>query len=276
MTAAQKYLDNLRALPTMPEVARQLMRSFDDENASLGQLSSLISKDAALAAKVLRLANSARYRPANDVATLTDASTVLGLDTLRDLALAACIVGAFPQAQGLDRARFWRHSLATAGYAKLLGRWLQIDSEVAYLAGLMLRTGQVLIAMSEPALVADEEAHVTEAGCRLSLEINRFGCTHSDVTAELARQWRFPPVLVQAFADASEPLAAPRFCLLAAVLRMAEVLADAQELGTAPLAALEAAVPELLEHLHIDRPWLRDKLVEAGDVTDGMSAMLSH
>ncbi|AKJ27535.1 HDOD domain-containing protein [Caldimonas brevitalea] len=276
MSAAQRYFENLRALPTMPEVARQLLRTFDDENVSVGHLSALIAKDATLSAKVLRLANSARFRPANDVATLADASTVLGLDTLRDLAMSACVAGAFPQAQGLDRARFWRHSLATAGYAKLLGRWLQLDSEVAYLAGLMLRTGQILIALSEPTLVADEEAHVTEAGCRLSLEINRFGCTHSDVTAELARRWRFPPMLVEAFADASDPLAARPFSLLAAVLRLAEVLADALELGTPALAALEAAEPALLDHLHIDRAWLDQKLQGVGDVTGGLGALLAH
>jgi HD-like signal output (HDOD) protein len=276
MPTAQKYFLNQGALPTMPEVAHQLLRSFNDDNISLTHLAGVISKDATLAAKVLRLANSAHYRPAHDIATLADASSVLGLDTLRNLSMAACVVGAFPQARGLDRMQFWRHSLATAGYARALSRWLQLDSEVAYLAGLMLRTGQILMAMSEPGLVADEEAHITEAGCRLSLEIHRFGCTHSDVTAELARRWQFPALLVKAFADASDPVIARPFSPLAAVLRMAEVLADALDLGTPPMEALVVAEPALLDHMHIDRPWLADKLMALGDVTDGLAGMLVH
>lgn len=275
-TPVARYFHNPSALPTMPEVAMRLLRTFGDDRVSLGTLSALIARDASLAAKVLRLANSARYRPAHDVATLNDAASVLGLDTLRDLSMSACVAGAFPQVDGLDRSRFWHHGVATAGYAKLLGRLLQLDSEVAYLAGLMLRTGQILIAMVEPRAVADEEAHVTEAGCRLSLEMNRFGCTHSEVTAELARRWRFPASLVQAFADATDPLAARPFSQLSAVLRLAEVLADAVELGTSPRTALLAAEPELIAHLHIDLDWLEGKLLAAGDVTDGLAGMLAH
>jgi HD-like signal output (HDOD) protein len=276
MPTADKFFQNVSALPTMPEVASRLLHTFEDDNVSLGALSALIGKDATLAAKVLRLANSARYRPANDVSSLADAATVLGMQTLRDLALSACLTGAFPTVQGLDRTRFWRHSVATAGYAKALGGLLQIDGDVTYLAGLMLRTGQILIAMTEPKLVADEEAHATEAGCRLSLEMNRFGCTHSDVTAELARRWHFPPALTQAFRDAAEPLEAKPFSLLAAVLRMSEVLADAMELGHPPRAALETAVPELIAHLHLDMDWLEQKLLQCGDVTDGLAVMLGH
>ena len=63
------FPDNL-VLPTMPEVATKLLRSFGDENANLNTLVDLIGKDAALVAKVLRLANSARYSSANNVTPL--------------------------------------------------------------------------------------------------------------------------------------------------------------------------------------------------------------
>ena len=47
-----------------------------------------------------------------------------------------------------DRQRFWRHSMRTAGYARLLAKLLQGDADSAYLAGLMLRTGHLMMAMS--------------------------------------------------------------------------------------------------------------------------------
>ena len=54
LAAAEKFFSNHNALPTMPEVASRLLRSFDDDRISLGAIAELVSKDASLAAKVLR------------------------------------------------------------------------------------------------------------------------------------------------------------------------------------------------------------------------------
>ncbi|MFX7918684.1 HDOD domain-containing protein, partial [Acinetobacter baumannii] len=81
--------------------------------------------------------------------------------------------------------------------------------------GLMLRTGQLLMALEEPQLVADVEAHAAEPGSRFSLEEHRFGCTHADVTASLAAHWHFPAPLVAAFKDANAPLETRPFSLIA-------------------------------------------------------------
>ena len=54
------YLQCASALPTMPEVAQRLLRSFDRDELSLGELAALVNQDATLAAKRMRLTNSAR------------------------------------------------------------------------------------------------------------------------------------------------------------------------------------------------------------------------
>ncbi|MDN3545757.1 MAG: HDOD domain-containing protein [Roseateles asaccharophilus] len=272
--AEQFFTKNHKALPTMPEVASRLLKSFDDENISLAAIAELVGKDSTLAAKVLRLANSAHYSPSHNVATLEDAAHALGMDKLRNLSLAACISGAFPLVSGLDRALFWRHGIMTAGYARVLSRVLQLDADTAYLAGLMLRTGQLLMAMSEPALVADVEAHAAEPGSRFSLEMYRFGCTHADVTAVLAQRWHFPDKMVEAFKDANTPLEIKPFSLMAAVLHLAEVLADAAEHHDDPVQAMQVAVPELLAHLHLDLDFLRSKIEAAGDLGADVDSLL--
>lgn len=272
--AAEKFFQNTKALPTMPEVASRLIRSFDDDNISLGAIADLIGKDSTLTAKVLRLANSARYSPSHKIDHLEDAAATLGLETLRNLSLAACLSGAFPDVKGLDRGSFWRHSIATAAYARILSRQLQLDADTAYLAGLMLRTGQILMAVGEPAMVADVEAHAAEPGSRFSLEMHRFGCTHADVTATLARHWHFPEHMIEAFKDANAPMEIRPFSLMAAVLHMAEVLADAAEHHADPAQALTVAVPELVEHLHLDLAYLAQKIAAAGDVAADVEAML--
>jgi HD-like signal output (HDOD) protein len=271
---ARKYFQNASQLPTMPEVASQLLQTFGKEDINMQEVAALIGKDGSLSAKVLRLGNSAHYRPAQDVSTIKDAALVLGFFTLRDLTLTACVVGAFPDVKGLDRNRFWKHSLSTANHAKVLARLMQLDADTAYLAGLMLRTGQILMAMQEPDLIADEETHILEPDSRFSLETSRFGCTHAQVTAELARHWHFPAHLAQALEHVSDPLAARPFSLLAATLRMSQVLADAQEMDLNPAQALLNAQPDLIEHLHLDVEWLTQKLSEAPEIQNAQEGML--
>lgn len=272
--AAKRFFANPSALPAMPEVATRLLKSFDDPNASMGQVADLIGKDPVLSAKVLRLANSARYSPAHNINTLKDAANALGMDLLRNLSMAAAISGAFPTVAGLERKAFWRHSVSTAAYARLLSKVLQLDADAVYLAGLMLRTGEVLMAMMESDQVADVERHAQEPGSRYSLEQTRFGCTHADVTAGLARHWHFPDDMVQAFADANDPMALRPFSLMAAVLHMAEVLADAAASQTEPVTALGEALPELVSHLHLDLEDLRQRLAAAGDVGQDVEVLL--
>ena len=49
---------------------------------------------------------------------LLHAAHALGMETLRNLSMAACLSGAFPKVQGLDRTKFWRHSVATASWRR--------------------------------------------------------------------------------------------------------------------------------------------------------------
>lgn len=273
--AAEKFFQHNHALPTMPEVASRLLKSFDDENISLTALAHLIGKDSTLTAKVLRLANSARYSPSHTISSLNDAAAALGMDTLRNLSLAACISGAFPVVQGLNREIFWRHSVSTAGYARVLSRLMSLDADTAYLAGLMLRTGQLLMAMTSPEQVAEVEANAAEPGSRFSLEMRRFGCTHADVTASLAKHWHFPAKLIEAFADANTPLEIKPFSPLAAVLHIAEVLADAAEHHDDPVKAMQEAVPELIAHMHLELDFLRTKIEAAGDLGSDVDQLLN-
>ena len=275
--AAERFFVKHHALPIMPEVAARLLKSFDEDGVGLGHIAALIEKDGALSAKVLRLANTAHYSPSHQIASVIDAAHALGLETLRNLAMAACLSGAFPQVPGLDRATFWRHSVATANYARILTRMLGADAataDTAYLAGLMLRTGQLLMAVDAPQLVADVETHAAEPGSRFSLEEHRFGCTHADVTASLAAHWHFPAAMVEAFKDANAPLEIRPFSLIAAVLHLAEVLADASEHHDEPVQALKVAVPELIDHLHLDLDLLAAKIAATGDPAAEVEQML--
>ena len=274
MPEIQRFFANTAALPSMPEVAHRLLRSFEKEDLAMGELADLIGQDQGLSVKLLRLANSARYSPRQAIATLKDAANSIGLQTLRDLALAACVAGSFPKTTGFDRLRFWRQCLATAGHARVLAQACDLDPDTAYLAGMLLRTGELLMLMTEPAALALAESRAKLPDSLMDHERAVMNCTHAEVTAELARRWRFPQALVDGLHAAGDPMAARPFSKLGAVLRMASVLADAGDQGLPPVATLMETQADLVNHLHLDLDWLAAHLQPYELLCSGVDQML--
>ncbi|MEK8048884.1 HDOD domain-containing protein [Ideonella sp. DXS22W] len=277
MDRQDPFLQQAAAMPAMPEVARKLLKSFDRDDLAIGELTHLIGQDQTLSAKVLRMANSARYAPTRTIAVLSDAAACLGMRTLRDLTLSASMTGAFPSLPGFDRLVFWRDNLANAAYAQTLARGLDADPDVAYLGGLMLRTGQVLMAMVVPQAMAEVARHHLDmdVDTRIGFEQSIVGRSHPTVTAALARHWQFPEALASAFEAAAEPLAARPFCRLGAVLRLASVVTESRDRGLSASAGLLAAQPELVEHLQLDLEWLETHLPAHALATAGADMLMN-
>lgn len=273
MASISRFFPYNLVLPNMPGVAMELLRSCRDDNLSLAGLADLIGKDPALAAKVLRLANSARYSPLRSVSNLRDAAASLGMTMVRNLTMASSLSGTFPAISGLDRTRFWRHGIATAHYAMLLARVSMIDADAAYLGGLMLRIGQLLMLQVDKLGVAEVEKQLVAPGARFALERQRWECTHSDVTAELARRWQFPDNLLAGFASAAQPMAAQPFTALGAVLNLAEALADAMDLDKPPIESIEHTHADVIARLRLKTSWLADKLLNADDLAQEAQLM---
>jgi HD-like signal output (HDOD) protein len=274
MGCAERFLITRDNLPPMPEVARQLIASFDDEKVDIQTIVSLTSREQSLTLKVLRLANSARFTRSRAVTSLQDAAVLMGMEKLRNLVLAASIAGAFPRVSGLDRLAFWKHAIATGSYCQWLARILGADADSGYLAGFMLRSGELLIAQTLPDVVAEVEAGCTRPGMRMSLERRMLGCTHADITAELARRWQLPHRLVDGFVHTADPLEARPFSLLAAVMHLSDVMADAGVLGLDPVETLEKCCGPLLLHLRLDVPWLQSTAPGFDDLTSPVDELI--
>jgi len=269
-----RFFENASTLPSMPEVAHQLLLSFENDNIDLQSLADLIGQDQGLTAKLLRLANSARYNPGRPIGNIKDAAATLGLTSLRDLSLAACVAGAFPLVPGFDRLRFWRQCLATAGHARMMASVCDIDADTAYLGGLMMRTGQLLMLMTEPDTMARIDGLATDGDSRLQHEEALLECTHLEVSAELARRWNFPPDLVVALWAADNPLQAQPFSRLAGVLRLAAVMGDAGDRGLPEIGTLLDTQPELVAAMHIDLGWLGIHMMPWDMLTNGADLLL--
>ncbi len=246
-------------LPVMPEVAHALIRTLHDEDVSIGQVRDLIAKDPVLTAKVLRSANSAAMGMRREIGTLDAAIAMVGLSQVRTLALTACMNVAFPVVPGLDRTEFWRNSMACAGYAQWLAGGIGLDVQQAWLTGMMLRLGELLIVQAKPASLAVLERQPQIPGDRWARELQLLGFTEAQVTAELAHRWHFPPEIVRGLNTASAPLASTPLSQLGGVVHLASRLAD---MAFSDPDIVEALPQEVVAALDLNLDWMRKKLPE--------------
>ncbi len=255
MASLDSFFANVK-LPTMSDVAHALIKTLNNEDATVEEVRDIIAKDPALTAKLLRLANSAHFGLPRGVSSLGDAITMAGMSKVRTLSLAACMSDSFPVLPGLDSQAFWSSSMATAGYAQWLAGGVGADGQKAWLTGMMVRLGELLIGQADPKTLAEIEKLPHLPGARWERENRLVGFTEGQVTAELARRWNFPAEIVQALQQSFNPLVDKNFSRLAAIVHLASLLADTPN---ATVAALEALPQDVVAALMLDAKWMHDK-----------------
>lgn len=134
-------------MPMLPEVARQLLSEEFREKATAKTLSELIHRDQMLAGQVLRVSNSAAFNPGSPIVSLQQAVVRMGLERIRELALAAALEsGAFQVPGAKDLVlKLWMHSAAAGAFAKEVARARRANVEAAFLCGLFHDLGKPVV-----------------------------------------------------------------------------------------------------------------------------------
>ncbi len=200
-------LARVRELPALPALVIELIESLDKESTSAEQLADKISNDQALVAKTLRLANSSFYGMSREITSVADAATVLGLRTIRNIAIAAVLAEHFGRGDGmLDFDAFWRHSLATALCSAAIARETGFEEGMAFTLGLLHDVGRLVLASAFAEQFSQVVAHQRAHDCP-SLEAERavLGTDHAAIGRLITEQWHFSPKLVAAIAGHHEP-----------------------------------------------------------------------
>lgn len=194
-TNLSELVDLTPDLPALPTVALATHRETARPGATASSVAGLVGSDPALTARVLRLANSAFYGNARQVAAVSDAVMILGMKSVRNLCLLA---GTYPWLSGplpaynLAPGALMSHSLATAVAAQAVAERSRLDSEAAFTAGLLHDLGKVALTMW-----ATRSTDVVRSPAD---ERRTMGFDHGAVGGELARRWNLPLPLVGAIA----------------------------------------------------------------------------
>ena len=188
----------LDKLPTMPVVASQMIELINTPDASATQLAKVVEKDAAVSARVLKIANSSFYSMSRQVTTLSTAIVIIGERALKNLVLAASLRG-MHQTFGKVEKMLWEDSMVCALGSRFLARKLMLaDPEEAFMAGLFRNIGLVVL-NSQEAGAKKLLAEMLTSGDRDQAEREReaFGVTNAEIGAAVLEHWRLSEALSQ-------------------------------------------------------------------------------
>ena len=270
----EQVFEQTHRLPSVPKVVQELIDSLNNPEVIISDLAARIALDQVIAAKTLRLANSAHFAPLHRVGSLNEAAMVLGFSTLRTLVVATGITGAFATTPGFDRKSFWLKSLDVASYARWIAQMAKQDGDAAFTCGLIHNIGELLIHVVSPEIAVHIDRSVEKGADRKILEDNNIGFDYIEVGAELARRWNFPESFHLAILHQSAPLRCKESWPLSLSLHCAIHLCSL--LDKKPPAEIQAAdLPgKALAELGLTPEALLAKLPEAQSAALEMSQLI--
>lgn len=203
---------DINKLPTLPQVLLIFLDATHAEVVSFDKLADVVKKDAALSARIVAAANSAYYGGQGKSLTFERVLVMLGLQTIKTIAITASVQQFFSHFDGASARRqkaFWRDSLTCAQLAKKLAKLTGYAFEdEAYLAGLIHNIGALVFSNNFPqqygALVeeAENEQRLIE------LETETFGGSRFQAGSWIVDSWHVDPFMADAVLYQNEPVEA--------------------------------------------------------------------
>ena len=200
--------DSLESL-SLPDVYVRLREVMDSENASMADAAEIISLDPALAARVLRMANSAFYGFRSQVDTVTRAANILGMQKIHDIVLAASVSKAFDGLTNelMDLDTFWYRSVHCGFLARAIAEGAGLrNTESLFVRGLLHDIGHLVLFSRYPKECRQALAQADQGlEARLYEEHRLIGVDAMQFGAELARVWQLPKSFVDSFTHLMRP-----------------------------------------------------------------------
>ncbi len=187
-------------LPTLPTVASEIITLTAREDTTLTDIGDLVSKDTGLSAKILKVSNSSFYSFPQQISSINQAVSILGINAVRSLVLSfSFLTIKTGKKKGLfNFENFWKRSLSEAVASKLILEHVKnADTEEIFVCGLLQNLGQLILARTFPDEYEKVLQQVEEGQYdALNTEEEVFGTSHPTIGYEVAKSWGFPEVLL--------------------------------------------------------------------------------
>jgi HD-like signal output (HDOD) protein len=189
-----RYIDSM---PSLSITVSKILEVTKNPQVTAKDLNKVISLDPVLVGKVLKLVNSAYYGLSNKVTSLVTAIIMLGINTIKNLALSTAVLGNMRKGSSfktLNVDGFWRHSIGVGSTSKLIATKIGIPAnrtEEYFIGGLLHDIGKIPlnVIFEEEYLRAIQQAdmHKTQL---IEMEKELIGITHCEVGKLIGEKWR--------------------------------------------------------------------------------------
>lgn len=180
-------------LPTLPEVALQVREAASDEDIDIKRLSDVIANDAALSARLIKVANSPLLRASREIEDLKMAVSRLGIDYTANLATGLAMEQMFQATSDIIDQKLrevWNRSTEVAGISHVLARhYTKLKPDQATLAGIVHKIGVL------PVLTYAEDHRKLLKNIPLLDQL--IEQAHPAIGKKILEVWKFPDALQQ-------------------------------------------------------------------------------
>ena len=261
-------------LPASPQIFGRLCLLLDDLNADTGQVVDLISVDASLSARVLRLSNSVFFRGSLSVQSLDEAIARVGFREVHKIVGIAMTEQAFkdglPSYQ-LSAKTIFENSVATALAMEIIARSAGEDGHEAYTAGLMRQIGKLVLGRmlekEHPGVICGDDDFC-------AWEQQQFNITSHEASAMVLEAWKLPPGFYHGIRHHHQPEVDRKNGPLGAMLHLACWVVQMLGHGLTAEARLWELTPERLEQAGVSEEYVRECVTETGNAFNALREQL--
>ena len=221
-TKFRKALRNVKNLPTLPGIVIKLSKMAEDPDTTTDQMGKVIGKDHILAAKLLKLVNSAFYGFPQRISSISSAIILLGFNVIKSLIISASIFE-FMEDQDME---LWEHSLGCAVVSSVLARRLGVsEPEEISTAGLIHDLGKVAIKMELPEEFEKIHGLVSKRGIStLEAEREILGLDHAEVGGWLTKSWNLPTKLIEPIVCHHDPRTSKNEQIASSIVHFSDIM----------------------------------------------------
>ena len=254
-SARARILARIDDLPSSPAIAAEIERVASDPKSSVGAIETTIKRDQALAAKLLRLVNSAYFGLSQRQSSLAQAIVLAGTKTIRNMVFAVTTNSLLVRrlsAYGYDKLGLWTHSIAVAIAASTLGQRLGAkdgSAEELFVAGLLHDVGKLILGEFISDMTPEQKTALFSGGAgQLKVEHELTGFDHAELGAIIAQKWNLSDMHAEIIRCHHKPTMTKEYPHGALLVHLADILSKKLGLGfkdehpydvSADMAALE-------------------------------------
>jgi HD-like signal output (HDOD) protein len=191
-------------LPASPQVLSRLDPLLKDMESSIEEITGLLRRDAALTARIIRIANSVAYNRGEPLSSIEEALMRIGFKEVyrvTGFAIMAQVTNQHIPLYDITGVQFRESALLTALIMESLAQAVGADARAAYTAGLLRSTGKIALDRAMRSNNRSQEVEPYSRGPLADWEVATFGWNNCDAAALVLEAWRFPTALIEAVRD---------------------------------------------------------------------------